>query len=152
MRVEGVGDLHAGRPRIVWEHAPPPPPEETLVDGEPPPVPEEDPPEDTEPLPLPEPPRHIKLGGKLGRVELDDSDGLDLTFEHPFGFTHATCQAESSQRDEDGNLPANAGVESSPGVAVLQRSVPLALHSSDASSSGCYDCATTITFPGRIVL
>ena len=121
MRIEGVGE-HAGRPRIVWERAVPPPPVETVVDGEPPPVPEEDPPE-TELPPLPEPPRHIKLGGKLGRVDLDDTDGLDLTFTHPFAFTH--------QRDEDGNLPANAGVESVPGVAVLQRFDPFALHGSD---------------------
>eukprot|EP01043_Picozoa_sp_COSAG02_P002581 COSAG02_NODE_60_length_43475_cov_59.494582_9_plen_106_part_00 len=102
-----------------------------IVDGEPPSVPEEDLLEDTELPPPPEPPRHIKLGGKLGRVDPEDTDGLDLTFTHPFGFTHAFCQDENSRRDEDGNLPANAGVESVPGVAVLQRYDPFALHSSD---------------------
>eukprot|EP01044_Picomonas_judraskeda_P033303 COSAG03_NODE_13273_length_509_cov_1.841463_2_plen_118_part_01 len=70
---------------ITWQRAPPPPPEETLAGDEPPPVPEEE--EEEEQLPpLPDPPRHIKLGGKLGCVDPDDLDGLDLSFTHPFGL------------------------------------------------------------------
>jgi hypothetical protein len=40
------------------------------------------------PVPIPTVPRHIKLGGKLGRVDAEDTDGLDLSFVHPFGFLH----------------------------------------------------------------
>ena len=114
-----------GHATIQWVYKPPEPPAtpdadlaaEEVGDAEPEPEPE----------PIPEPPKHIKMGGKLGKVE-EDEGGLDDTFEHPFGHVHKRgVDAETGEPTEEileDREGRTGGPESTAGVAVLVRYLP----------------------------